>query len=322
MRAFQLTDYVGPDGLVPVDVPEPTPGQDELLVDVKAIGINFPDLLMTKGQYQFRPELPAIPGCEISGDVLTAPAGSGLQTGDRVAAFIWQGGFAERATVPLRAVMPISQTMDHADAAAIVVNYHTVHFALSRRGHIRAGERVLVMGAGGGIGTAAIQIANGFGAHVIAGVANEAQIAVARAAGAADVLTLEPGFAKAVKVLSGDRGVDIVVDPVGDWLFDEALRVLAPEGRLLVIGFAAGEIPQVKVNRLLLRNISVVGAAFGAFLDLDPGLMAEQGRSLMEMAAAGHVRPQIGQRFSFAELPTALNKLSTGGIAGKAVVAL
>jgi NADPH:quinone reductase len=204
----------------------------------------------------------------------------------------------------------------------MVVNYHTVHFALSRRGRVQPGETVLVMGAGGGIGTAAIQVARGLGARAVAGVADENQAATARAAGAPEVIVLERGFSARIRELTSGRGADAVLDPLGDWLFDEALRALAPEGRILVIGFAAGQIPQVKVNRLLLRNVGVIGVAFGAFLELDPGLMGEQARALDRMVADGVVRPQIGARFDFERIPAALAQLEKGEIPGKGVVVL
>jgi NADPH2:quinone reductase len=178
------------------------------------------------------------------------------------------------------------------------------------------------MGAGGGIGSAAVQVALGLGARVIAGVADENQVSTAQAAGAPEVVVLEQGFSARIRELTGGRGVDAVLDPLGDWLFDEALRALAPEGRILVIGFAAGQIPQVKVNRLLLRNASVIGVAFGAFLELDPALMGEQARSLDRMVADGAVNPHIGARFDFERIPEALAQLERGEIPGKGVVVL
>jgi NADPH2:quinone reductase len=322
MRAFQLKEYVGPAGLELVELPPPEPAADAVLVDVRGIGVNFPDLLMTKGQYQFRPELPTVPGCEVAGEVVRAPEGSEWSSGDRVAAFVWQGSFAEQAVIPLNSLVRVPDGVDFAAAAAMVVNYHTVLFGLSRRGRVQPGETVLVMGAGGGIGSAAVQVALGLGARVIAGVADENQVSTAQAAGAPEVVVLEQGFSARIRELTGGRGVDAVLDPLGDWLFDEALRALAPEGRILVIGFAAGQIPQVKVNRLLLRNVGVLGVAFGAFLELDPALMGEQARSLDRMVADGAVNPHIGARFDFERIPEALAQLERGEIPGKGVVVL
>jgi NADPH2:quinone reductase len=322
MRAYQLESYDGPSGLRLADLPEPTSGEDEVLLDVHAIGINFPDLLATQGLYQHKPPLPFVPGCEISGVVRSAPDGSGWTAGQRAAAFVWQGGYAEVATISLRALMAVPDGTSLAAAAAMVVNYHTVLFALDRRGKVQPGETVLVLGAGGGIGTAALQVAKGLGARAIGGVASEEQRDTAEAAGADDVLVLAKGFAAEVRELTGGRGVDAVLDPLGDWLFDESLRALAPEGRILIIGFAAGEIPNVKVNRLLLRNASAVGVAWGAFLDIDSTLMATSGARLNEMLVAGALHPQIGARYRMEQIPDALEALGRGAIPGKGVVEL
>ena len=321
MRAQQLERYEGPAALRLVELPEPATAAHEVLVDVKAIGVNFPDLLATQGLYQHKPELPFVPGCEIAGVIRTAPEGSDWRPGSRVAAFVWQGGYAEVAAVPPQALVAVPDHVDFETAAAMVVNYHTVLFALDRRGQVRPGEIVLVLGAAGGIGTAAVQVANGLGAHTIAGVAAEHQAATAEAAGADQVVVLDEGFATKLRESTGGRGVDVVLDPLGDWLFDEALRALAPEGRILVVGFAAGGIPKLGVNRLLLRNVSAVGVAFGAFLDSDPDLMRRGGARLHAMLADGHVRPQIGAHYGFEEIPEALEALGRGEIAGKGVVA-
>ncbi|MEV7863778.1 NADPH:quinone oxidoreductase family protein [Streptomyces hirsutus] len=323
MKAFELRDYVGPGGLVLADVARPPERDDQVLMAVEAVGINFPDLLLTKGTYQYKPELPTVPGCELAGRVESAPAGSGFTAGDKVAGFVWSGAFAEYAGVPLHSIAPIPAGLSVEEAAGTMVNYHTALFALQHRGGLEAGENVLVMGAAGGVGTAAIQVARGLGAHVVAGVSSEKRIGIARQAGAHEVLLLKEGFAPEVRDLSaGGRGIDVVVDPVGSWLFSEALRTLEPDGRIIVIGFAAGDIPSVAVNRVLLRNISVVGAAYGAFHDLDHGLMARQTETLADLVAAGHVRPVIEGVYDFEGLPELLLKLDRGEVAGKAVVSL
>jgi NADPH2:quinone reductase len=266
--------------------------------------------------------VPFVPGSEIAGVVREAPAGSGWTEGDRVAAFVWAGGYAERVYVPRGAVFPLPDDMDFRTGAATIINYHTVHFALARRGALRTGESLLVLGAAGGIGSAAVQVGKGLGAHVIGGVATEAQVEAAREAGADEVLVLEQGFSAAVREMTGGRGVDVVLDPLGDWLFGEAIRALAPEGRILVVGFAAGAIPELKVNRLLLKNVSAVGVAWGAFLDIDTELMVRASRSIADMYSAGSLRPLIGQQFEFEGIPEALHQLSRGEIRGKAVVLL
>jgi NADPH2:quinone reductase len=287
MRALELRSYAGPKGLALADLPEPAPDAQQVLLEVQAIGINFPDLLMTRGLYQVKPDLPFVPGCEIAGVVRSAPEGSGWKPGDAACAFVWTGGFAELANVPLNAIVRAPDGADAATAAAMVVNYHTVHFGLVRRGRVQKDETLLVLGAGGGIGSAALQVGRGLGARAIAGVANEEQAETARAAGADDVLVLEQGYAKQIKAMTDGRGVDAVLDPLGDWLFDEALRALAPEGR--------------------------------TFLDLDPELMVTQGRSLNEMYREGFLRPHIGARYTFEQIPEAMQRLSEGKVPGKAI---
>lgn len=320
MKALQLTAYDGPSALRLVDVPEPTAGGDEVVLDVRAIGINYPDLLITTGRYQMKPPLPFVPGSEVAGTVAYAPPGCDLAVGDRVAAFVWAGGFAERVSVPLNAVLPLPASMDFVTSAATIINYHTVHFALSRRGRLSAGETLLVLGAAGGIGSAAVQVGKALGARVLAGVANEEQVSAAQEAGADGVLVLTEGFAAQVRDLTEGRGVDVVLDPLGDWLFAEALRAIAPEGRILIVGFAAGSIPQLGINRLLLKNIAAVGVAWGAFLDIDRTLMATAGREIAAMHAAGRLRPLVAGNFDFEHIPEALELLSRGEIRGKAVV--
>lgn len=322
MRAHELQTYDGPDGLALVERPDPTADDEHVVVDVRAIGVNFPDLLMTMGQYQLQPDLPIVPGCEISGVIRDAGGGSSWHVGDRVAAFTWTDGYAEQVRVPLASLVSVPDEVELSTAAAALVNYHTALFALQRRGHVRKGDNVLVMGAAGGIGTAAVQVARGLGARVIAGVSDEARGKTATAVGADDVLVLSEGFSREVRGLTDGRGVDAVLDPVGDWLFDEALRGLAPEGRILVVGFAAGSIPQLRVNRLLLRNVSAVGVAWGAFLSLDSELLASQAATLDAMVSKGIVRPYIGATFAFEHIPEALTALASGRIAGKGVVVL
>ena len=322
MRALQLQAYEGPDGLLMTEVSDPVAKPDEVLIDVRAIGINYPDLLMTKGSYQVKPPLPFVPGSEIAGVISQAPEGSGWAVGDRVAAFVWSGGYAEKALAPLNAVLRLPDTMDFSTGAATIINYHTVHFALSRRGKLTAGEGLLVLGAAGGIGSAAVQIGKALGARVIGGVANEEHREAALEAGADEVIVLTEGFSAQVRDLTGGRGVDVVLDPLGDWIFGEAIRALAPEGRILVVGFAAGAIPQLGINRLLLKNVSAVGVAWGAFLDIDRDLMSHASREIAAMHGAGLLRPLVSAKFEFENIPEALHLLSRGGIRGKAVITL
>jgi NADPH2:quinone reductase len=322
VRSLELTGFDGPEALRPTEVAAPQADAAGIVVDVRAIGINYPDLLMTQGSYQVKPPLPFVPGSEIAGVVREAPEGSGWSPGDRVAAFVWSGGYAERVYVPLNAVFPLPEGMDFRTGAATIINYHTVHFALSRRGALAADQTLLVLGGGGGIGSAAVQVGRGLGARVIGGVANEEQLEAAREAGADEVLVLTEGFSSQVRELTQGRGVDVVLDPLGDWLFGEALRTLAPEGRILVVGFAAGGIPELKINRLLLKNVSAVGVAWGAFLDVDPTLMATASTALADMYTSGKLKPLVGAEFTFEDIPEALHRLSRGEIRGKGVVLL
>ena len=245
-----------------VDVPEPPEGA--VLIEVAAAGVCYPDVLLTRGQYQVTPDLPFVPGSEVAGRVRSAPVGSGFARGDRVAAFPFLGGFAEVVSADPAAVFPLPEGVTYDQGAALPMNYLTCHFALRERGRLREGETVLVHGAAGGIGTAAVQLAAAWGARVVAVVSSEGKAQVARDAGAHDVVPAE-GFRDAVRDLTSGRGVDVVVDPVGGDRFTDSLRSLAPGGRLLVIGFTAGSIPEVRVNRLLLGNLSVVGVGWGAW---------------------------------------------------------
>ena len=247
MRAAQITTLDGPSAISVVDVPEPD-ADGRVVIDVHVAGVTFPEVLLSRGEYQVKPELPFVPGSEVAGTVRSAPAGSGLRAGQRVAAFPGFGGFAEVAAADPGFVFPLPDGVSFEQGAALPMNYLTMHFALARRGRLQAGETVLVHGAAGGLGTAGIQLAKAYGARVLAVVSSEAKGETARAAGADEVVLAE-GFRERVKELTGGRGVDLVADPVGGDRFTDSLRSLAREGRLLVLGFTGGGIPTVKVNR-------------------------------------------------------------------------
>src|SRR6476660_5193611 len=271
MRAARVTSLGGPSTVTVEDVPEPTLEAGDVLVDVHEAGVSFPDVLMTRGLYQMRPNLPFVPGAECAGVVREAGDGTRFQPGDRVAAFPVLGAFAETVAVAEAMVFPLPDDVPFEVGAALPMNYLTVHFALTRRGQLERGEDVLVHGGAGGIGTAAIQLARAMDARVIAVVSSEDKIETARSAGAHHI-ALADDFLAGVKELTQGRGVDLVVDPVGGERFTDSLRSLAPEGRLLVIGFTGGEIPTVKVNRLLLTNTSVVGVGSNEFWRRQPDL--------------------------------------------------
>jgi NADPH:quinone reductase len=294
MRGVLATAFDGPGALTVRELPEPVAHAAQVLVDVEWAGVSFADLLQSRGLYQTRPELPYIPGWEVAG-VVRADA-CGFKAGDRVAAVPVIGGFAETVAVDASMVFPLPANMDTRRGAAMPLNYLTAHFALLRRGALRSQDVVLVHGAAGGLGTAACQLAAAKGARVIAVVSTLEKAALARSLGADEVVHAA-GFRDEVSRLTGGRGVDLVVDPVGGDRFTDSLRCLTAEGRLLVLGFAAGEIPTAKVNRLLLTNTAVVGVGVAEFWRRRPGHAAEQWRELMPLIEAGALEPPIFQTF-------------------------
>ncbi len=321
MRALHVTDLTGPDALQVVDVAEPVGGPDDVVVEVAACGVAWPDLLLTRGEYQLKPPVPFAPGAEVAGTVRSAPAGSDLSAGDPVVAVCGVGGWQETVAVPAASVLALPAGLDFAVAAGLPFNALTVHFALARRGQVQSGDTVLVHGASGGIGVAAVQLARAYGARVLAVVSTEAKIDVARAAGADEVLLVD-GFKDRVKELTGGRGVDVVVDPVGGDRFTDSLRSLAPEGRLLVVGFTGGEIPQVKVNRLLLNNVSVVGVGWGAFLATSPDYMQQQWAELRTLIESGAFVPPAVVEHRFEDAAQVLRSMDDRTLVGKAVLVL
>lgn len=309
MKAIQVRTLDGPGAVGLAEVAEPS---GQVVIDVQYAGVTFPDVLLTRGLYQIRPELPFVPGSEVSGVVREAPADSQLSAGDRVAAFPGLGGFAQTVACDPRMVFALPGDYPLDKAAALPMNYLTVDFALRQRGQLRPGETVLVQGAAGGVGTAAIQMAKAMGAQVIAVVSTEAKMTTAEAAGA-DHVVLADGFREAV----GQR-VDLVVDPVGGERFTDSLRCLRPEGRLLVIGFTAGEIPTVKVNRLLLNNISVMGVGWGAFWMPQPQYLQEQWDHIRGML--DQLDPPIDAVYDLADAGQALAALDERRVQGKALL--
>lgn len=320
MRALQATSLDGPSGVRVQEVPPPDI-DGSVVIDVKAAGISFPDLLLSRGEYQIKLQPPFTLGVEACGVVVATPAGSGLTTGQRVAAF-GLGMAAEQVAAPPQFVLPVPDELSDAQGAALLMNYHTAHFALLHRGGLKAGDDVLIHGAAGGVGTAAIQVAKGVGARAIAIVSTEAKAQVATAAGADDAIVLADGWHKQVKALTEGRGVQVVLDPVGGDRVIDSLRSLSEEGRLVVVGFTGGEIPSVPLNRLLLKNISVVGAAWGAFVGTRPELVAAAHSDLVAWAAKGIVAPPIGASYALEDGAQALRDLDERRATGKLVVEL
>jgi NADPH2:quinone reductase len=325
MRALQITELTGPDtALKIVDVPEPpaehpmTPGQG-VVVDVHAAGVSFPEVLQTRGEYQVKPPLPFVPGSEVGGVVRSAPEGSGFAPGDRVAAFCMLGGFAETAVAPEFLTFKIPDALDFAQGASLILNYHTSYFALKLRGRLAEGETVLVHGAGGGVGTASLQVAKGLGATTIAVVSTDEKAQIAKDAGADHVVRSDGAWKDEAKELSGG-GVHLVLDPVGGDRFTDSLRSLREGGRLVVVGFTGGSIPEVKVNRLLLNNTEVIGAGWGAYILSKPDVNREIGAAIDELIAGGFVNPIVGQRFGLDQAADALKVIDGRGAVGKVVL--
>jgi NADPH2:quinone reductase len=320
MRAAQVTSLDGPSAVKVVEIDEPQAGE-RVLIDVHAAGVAFPDVLQTRGRYQVRPDLPFVPGTEVAGVVRTAPRGAAVGPGDRVVAFPGLGGFAEVVAADPDVVFPLPDEVPFQLGAALPLNYLTVHFALVRRGGLRERETVLVHGAAGGVGTAAVQLAAALGARVIAVTSSPEKADVARAAGAHETVAAD-GFLARVKELTGGAGVDVVVDPVGGDRFTDSLRCLRTEGRLLVVGFTGGEIPTVRVNRLLLNNIAVVGVGWGEFCSRHPGYSHEQWAELLPLLRAGAITPPIGSVHPLDEAAAALAEIDERRATGKVVLAV
>jgi NADPH2:quinone reductase len=325
MRALQITELTGPDtALKIVDVPEPggehpmTPGAG-VVVDVHAAGVSFPEVLQTRGEYQVKPPLPFVPGSEVGGVVRSVTGDSSLKPGDRVAAFCMLGGFAEVAVAPTFLTFKIPDAFDFAQGAALILNYHTAYFALKLRGRLAEGETVLIHGAAGGVGTAAIQVARGLGATTIAVVSTDEKAEIATKAGADHVVRSDGAWKDEAKELSGG-GVHLVLDPVGGDRFTDSLRSLREEGRLVVVGFTGGSIPEVRVNRLLLNNTEVIGAGWGAYVLPKPHVNLEIGAALDDLIAAGHIDPVVGRRFPLDAAADALKTIDGRGALGKVVL--
>ncbi|MDQ6744942.1 MAG: NADPH:quinone oxidoreductase family protein [Actinomycetota bacterium] len=325
MRAMQITELTGPaDALSLVEIPEPepshmlTPGRG-VVVEVHAAGVSFPEVLQTRGEYQFKPPLPFVPGSEVGGLVRSAPEGAPVGTGDRVAGFCMLGAFAEVAVAPESFCFKLPDAFDFAQGASLVLNYHTAYFALKLRGRLREGETVLVHGGAGGVGTATIQVARGLGARTIAVVSTEAKERVAREAGADEVVRSAGPWKDQVKELSGG-GVDLVLDPVGGERFTDSIRTLREGGRIVVVGFTEGSIPQVKVNRLLLANTEVIGAGWGAYVLAKPEVTRQIGSAVDDLIVQGFVAPIVGARYELEQAGEALSLIDERGATGKVVL--
>lgn len=321
MKAVVCASWGEPAALQISDAPVPEPGPGQVQIRVRAASLNFPDALMVQGRYQIKPPLPFVPGAEFAGDVSKVGQGvSALSVGDRVIA-TGLGGFGEVAVADVARVMPLPAGMDYADGAAFVLTYATSLHALADCGHLQPGETLLVLGAGGGVGTAALEIGKAMGARVIAAASSQAKRDLCTRLGADAVVDYtREDWRDAVTAIVGKKGVDVVYDPVGGPYTEPALRCLAWRGRLLVVGFAAGEIPRPPLNLALLRERAIVGVFWGESVRMEPEEHARNMRRLAEWFRAGRIRPAITERIGLASVPDALTRMLARGVAGKVVV--
>ncbi|MGZ0187971.1 MAG: NADPH:quinone oxidoreductase family protein [Alphaproteobacteria bacterium] len=325
MKALLCRELGSIDNLEIGEVPSPPMGAGQVRVGVKAAGVNFPDILMAEGKYQVKPDLPFIPGLEVAGEVLECADGvTHVKPGDRVMAFARRGGgYGSEVVLPAGIVTPIPDSMDFVTAAAFPVAYGTAHFALTHRGKLQAGETLLVLGATGGVGIAAIEIGKMLGARVIAAASSAEKLAIAKEHGAdAGIDYRTESLRDRVKELTDGKGADVVFDPVGGDAFTQSVRCIAWEGRILVIGFASGDIPKVATNMILVKNFSTVGVVFGEHSWRYPDESRDRLTSIIPEVAAGRLNPRVWKAYPLAEATTALRAIQDRQVIGKMVLTL
>lgn len=322
MKAIVCKAWGLPDTLVVEDLPDVVPGPGQVAIDVKAAGVNFPDVLIIQNKYQFKPELPFTPGSELAGIVRAVGEGvTQVKPGDKVIAFIGHGAFAQQVVAPAAGVMPMPPGMDFDTAAAITLTYGTSHHAVVDRAQLKAGETMLVLGAAGGVGLAAIEIGKALGARVIAAASSDEKLEICKAHGAdATINYSTQDLREAIKEATGGKGPDVIYDPVGGIYAEPAVRSIAWRGRYLVVGFANGEIPKLPLNLLLLKGSSLVGVFWGEFAKREPKANAAAMRELIGWLAEGKIKPHISGRYALADTPKALNDLAARKVTGKVVI--
>jgi len=322
MKAVLCKQFGPPESLVIEELPSPAAGVGEVVVSVKAASLNFPDVLIIQNKYQFKPPLPFSPGSEMSGVVKEVGEGvRGFKAGDRVIAFAPYGAFAEEVKVEAARMVPIPEGMDFASAAAFLMTYGTSDHALRDRGELKAGETLLVLGAAGGVGLAAIEIGKAMGAHVIACASSADKLAACKQHGAdAGINYASEGMRERIKELTGGKGVDVVYDAVGGPYTEPALRSVAWRGRLLVVGFAAGDIPKIPLNLPLLKGTSIVGVFWGDFTRREPKAFADSIRQLGKWFREGKLKPHVSQTFPLAQAVDALKLMAERKVTGKVVL--
>jgi NADPH2:quinone reductase len=322
MKAVLCKAYGPPESLVIEEIPAPEPAAGEVLLDVHASALNFPDVLMIEGKYQSQPPFPFSPGGEVAGTIAALGANvEGLKVGDRVFAAIGVGGFAEQVAVRASAVIPMPESMSFAQASGVSTTYGTSYYALKQRADLKPGENLLVLGAAGGVGLAAVELGKAMGARVIAAASSEEKLAAASAAGADELIDYSDGELKEkVKALTDGKGADVIYDPVGGALFDQCMRCINWYGRILVIGFAAGDIPKVPINLILLKSCQLVGVFFGAWSARYADEARQNLEEVLDFHRTGRIQALVGREFALTEYASAMRCLSERQAIGKVVV--
>ncbi|MEM7219696.1 MAG: NADPH:quinone oxidoreductase family protein [Pseudomonadota bacterium] len=322
MRAVLCHAYGPPESLDYAEVPAPEPGADEVRIDVAATALNFPDVLMIEGKYQSKPPFPFAPGGEVAGVINAVGANvTDFAPGDEVFAGCGHGGMVEQICLAASRLHRKPAGMSFAQAAGISTTYGTSYYALKQRAELKPGENLLVLGAGGGVGIAAVELGKAMGARVLAAASTQEKRDAARAAGADEVIDYSDGELKdKVKALTDGKGADVIYDPVGGALFDQCMRCINWYGRVLVIGFAAGDIPKLPINLVLLKSCQVIGVFYGAFTGRYPADNAQNFRELLDMFTSGKINPLIGASYPLADYAEAMRALSERRAIGKVVV--
>ncbi len=322
MRAVRVHELIGPSGLRVDDLAEPEPSGGEVAIEVRAAGVNFPDVLLSQGKYQFKPPTPFVPGGEVAGVVSAVGAGvTSVAVGDRVASTMIHGAFAEKVVVPELSVVKLPDAISFEIGAATLLAYATTIHALVDRAHLKSGESLLVLGAAGGVGTAAVEIGKALGARVIAAASTDEKIAFCKERGADDgIVYSREDLKERAKALSGGKGFDVIYDAVGGPYAEPALRSIAWEGRYLVVGFAAGEIPKIPLNLTLLKGCQIVGVFWGSFAMREPQRNRANCEQLFRWIAAGKLRPHVDGTFPFARAGEALERMARREVRGKLVL--
>ncbi len=324
MKAMVCHELVGPTALRLEDIPEPHPGPGQIRVQVRACGVNFADSLITRGQYQLQPQPPFSPGFEVAGDILELGEGvTQFVVGQRVIAMTPHGGYAEQLVASASRCVAMPDAMPYEQGAAFPVVFGTSHIALWHRARLQAGETLVVHGASGGVGLTAVAIGKQLGATVIATASSPEKLQVAREHGADHLLnTHHEDIRLRIKELTGGRGADVIYDPVGGELFNASLRAIAFEGRILVIGFAGGTVPQIPANHLLVKNVDVIGLNWPAYAEHHPSVMTESFRILLNWYLAGAIQPYVSEIYPLEEAADALQQVVSRKSTGKVVITM